>query len=82
LSKALDQCCYGLPPITDKAHKTAQRWKALSLQHHEQALLTRQLANTATGWHFSHRRRCVSKQHIKGDSETALARNGCAEVLW
>ena len=52
--------------------KTAQRWKAVSLQHHEQALLTRQLANTAIGWHFSYRRRCVSKQHIKGDRETAL----------
>jgi hypothetical protein len=38
---------YGLPPITDRAHTTAQRWKALSLQHHEQALPTQQLANTA-----------------------------------
>jgi hypothetical protein len=36
-----------LPPITDRAHTTAQRWKALSLQHHEQALPTQQLANTA-----------------------------------
>jgi hypothetical protein len=82
LSKALYQCCYGLPPITDKAHTTAQRRLNTYSLRHEQALLTRQLANTAIGWHFGYRRRCVSKQHIKGDSETALTNFGCAEVLW
>ena len=46
--------------------------------HHEQALPTQQLANPANSWHFGFRRRCVSKQHIKGDRETALA---CQKVV-
>ena len=46
--------------------------------HHEQALLTQQLANPANSWHFGFRRSCVSKQHIKGDRETALA---CQKVV-
>jgi hypothetical protein len=50
---------------------------------HEQALLTRQLANPATvgtlaiadvAFHM--------KLHVKGDRETALTLSGCAEVLW
>jgi hypothetical protein len=51
--------------------------------NHEQALLTRQLANPATvgtsaiadvAFHL--------KLHVKGDRETALTHSGCAEVLW
>ena len=54
-----------------------------SLECHEQALPTQQLANPATvgtsaiadvAFHL--------KLHVKGDRETALTHSGCAEVLW
>ena len=78
----LHKWCYGLPPITDKAKITAQRWQALPV-HHEQALPTLQLANPAICRHFGCRRCCVSITAAhKRRPRNRPYRFGCAEVLW